>query len=98
MLWPRLTQIGGGVKQAAMLGQRVAVGHAGDEVRDMAGMGWRAAWRRLLAPFGRQRGGVVAVALEQVADHARGILHDVGDARMAVDLGREEGAEPVEVG
>ena len=33
----RLTQIWGSVKQAAVLGDRVAVGHAGDEIADDAG-------------------------------------------------------------
>ncbi len=33
----RLTQIGGGVKQPAVLGDGVAVGHAGDEIGDEPG-------------------------------------------------------------
>ena len=38
MVLARLTQFGSGVKQAPVLGERVAVGHAGDEVADIAGI------------------------------------------------------------
>ncbi len=47
-----------------MLGQGEAVGHAGDEIGDVAGKASRAGRRRLVAPFGRQRLGVGAVPPE----------------------------------
>src|SRR5262245_2734164 len=93
----RLTQIGGGVKQAAMLGERKAIGHSGDEIRDVAGIGAGALRRRSVPPVGRKGLGCSAVALEQVADHARGVGHDADDALMPVDAGEEEGAQDIEV-
>ena len=63
----RLTQFGSGVKQPPVLGERVAVGHAGDEIADIADIMLR---RRLLPPFRRQRLKVVAIAREEVGDDA----------------------------
>ena len=97
MRWPRLTQIGGGVKQAAMLGEGEAVGHAGDEIRDVAPIGARVAGQRGLAPFRRQRRRVGAIALEQVSHDALGLGHDANDALMPVDAGGEKGAQGIEV-
>ncbi len=58
-LGARLTQIGGRVKQAPVLLERVAVGHAGDEIGDAARAGALVALRPL-APLGRQVGGLGA--------------------------------------
>src|SRR5215510_12325795 len=93
----RLTQIGRGVKQAAMLGKRKAIGHSGDEIGDVAGIGAAALRRRSVAPIGRKGVGRGAVALEQVAYHARGVGHDADDALVPVDAGEEEGAQDIEV-
>src|SRR5262245_52485836 len=93
----RLTQIGGGVKQAAVLGKREAIGHSGDEIGDMAGIGAGALRGRAVAPVGRKGLGRGAVALEQVADDGHGVGHDADDALMPVDAGKEEGAQEIEV-
>src|SRR5262245_30260693 len=93
----RLTQIGGGVKQATVLGKRKAIGHSGDEIGDVAGKGAGALRRRSVAPVGRKGVGRGAVALEQVADHARGVGHDADDALMPIDAGEEKGAQYIEV-
>src|SRR6478735_12661075 len=94
MVLARLTQFGSGVKQAPVLGERVAVGHAGDKVADIARI---ALGRRLVAPFRRERAGIAAVPAEEIGDHAFGIAHDPRDAGMSVDARYQEGAERVEV-
>ncbi len=57
----RLTQFRSGVKQAAVLGKGVTVGHAGDEIRDMAGVVVAGC---LLPPFRRQRRLVTEIEAE----------------------------------
>src|SRR5262245_34760444 len=93
----RLTQIGGRVKQATVLGKRKAIGHSGYEIGDVAGIGAGALRRRAVTPVGRKGVGRGVVALEQVADHARGVGHDADDALMPVDAGEGEGTEDNEV-
>src|SRR5262245_66038055 len=49
----RLTQIGRGVKQAAMLGKRQAIGHSGDATGDVPGRGPAAVGRPRVGRSGR---------------------------------------------
>ena len=82
------------IGQPPVLGERVAVGHAGDEIAHIADIVLR---RRLLPPFRRQRLKVVAIAREEIGDDALGALHDALDPGMAVDAGGEKGSQDVEV-
>src|SRR4026207_2248257 len=76
-----------------MLGESEAVGHAGDEVRDVPGVGAGAWFWRLLAPLGRGRGNVFGVSLEELSHDPLGIAHDVHDPGMAVDARKQKGAQ-----
>jgi len=76
-----------------MLGQREAVGHPGDEVRDVPGIKCCAARRRRFTPFGRKRLGLGAVALEEILHHIFGLAHDAHDTFVPVDVGGEKGAD-----
>src|SRR5512143_1775079 len=97
MLARRLTQIGSGVKQAPVLDKRVAVGHAGDEIGDVAGIAARAGLGCLIAPLGREGGLVLAIAREKLGHDPFGVAHDAVYTRGAVDARGEEGAQQIEL-
>ena len=90
----RLTQIGGGVKQAPMLGERVAVGHAGDEIGRCGGHKGacraQAPARAIQAAAPRDRR---CSGSKRSAHDARGIAHDAVDARMRGRRARRERRE-----
>ena len=72
-----------------MLDQRVAVGHAGDEIRGSARpVGFVP--RLGSAPFRRQVRGLFAVTGKQGANHPLRITHDAHDTRMTVHPGIEK--------
>ena len=79
-----LTQFRGRVKEPAVFGERVAVGHAGDEIGDAARARRCIGVRQTLLPFGRQDAEIGAVAREQAADDAGGLVHDMHDTPMAI--------------
>src|SRR5215467_15362150 len=78
---PALTQFRSRVKKPGMFGQRIAIRHSGDEIRDLTGPHRRIG--RRLPPWQVLRG--VHVARKQVRQHGLGVTHDADDARMAVD-------------
>src|SRR5262249_7374544 len=80
-----------------MFGERVAVGHAGNEIRDVAGVSTRAGLWRLLAPFNRKCRRFAAVSLEKLRHDILGIAHDAHDAGVAVDAGEPEDTQRVEL-
>src|SRR6516225_9865595 len=75
----RLTQFRGRVKKPRVLHQRVAVGHAGDEIGDVARARGRIAAVDDLRPFRRHVVGLFQVAGEQLAKEALGVAHDAHD-------------------
>src|SRR6185312_4385128 len=71
------------VKQAEVLRQRIAVGHAGDEIGDAAG-GAVVIVASARPPFGRQALGLRQVAGIELLDQPLGAPHDVADPRNAI--------------
>src|SRR5262249_998798 len=82
--WRRLTQFRGRVKKPGVLRQRVAVGHAGDEIGDVARARGRIAAVDDLRPFRRHVVGPIQVAGEQRANEALRVAHDAHDAIVAI--------------
>ena len=74
-----------------MLGERIAVGHASDEIGDAPRPRGVVEAREPLLPLLRQVGGMRAVTREQVAHHAGRLVHHAHDARMAIHMRLEEG-------
>src|SRR5262245_47224608 len=88
--WRRLTQFRGRVKKPRVLRQRVAVGHAGDEIGDVARARGRIAPVDDLRPFRRHVAGLFQVAGEQLAKKTLGVAHDAHDAAVAIHPGVKE--------
>src|SRR5262249_46235732 len=85
--WRRLTQFRGRVKKPRVLRQRVAVGHAGDKIGDVARARGCIAPVDDLRPFRRHVVGLFQVAGEQRANEALGVAHDAHDAAVAIHPG-----------
>src|SRR5262249_26505529 len=85
--WRPLTQFRGRVKKPRVLRQRVAVGHAGDEIGDVARARGRIAPVDDLRPFRRHVAGLFQVAGEQLAKKTLGVAHDAHDAAVAIHPG-----------
>src|SRR5262245_16470522 len=85
--WRLLTQFRGRVTRAGVLRKRVAVGHAGDEIGDVARARGCIAAVDDLRPFRRHVVGLFQVAGEQRAKEALGIAHDAHDAAVAIHPG-----------
>ena len=81
------------VKQALVLLQGKAIGHAGEKIADLAGIVAAVTLDIFLAPvFGQERG-IIHVGLEQITDDALGPFHDFKNARMAIHPCRQEGLQ-----
>src|SRR5687767_55303 len=73
--------------QALVLREREAVGHAGDVVRDRAGL---AVLREARAHVLREPGRLGAEGAEEIAEHALGLLRHAEDLGMMVEVPVEE--------
>src|SRR5262249_21899953 len=80
----RLTQFRGRVKKPRVLDERVAIGHAGDEIGDVARARGRIAAVDDLRPFRRHVVGLIPVVREQRANEALRVAHDAHDAIVAI--------------
>ena len=83
----RLTQFRGRVKKPRMLGERIAVGHAGDEIGDAARAAGLIGIGEALAPFRRQRAGDVGCSARKSARTTSAASSMTPhDARMAIHV------------
>src|SRR5438552_4312732 len=78
------------VEQLLVLIERIAIGHAGDEVTDLARKSASVVGKRILAPIGRHQLRLVHIGVEKIADDALSTLHDGKHTLVAIHAMREK--------
>src|SRR5262245_11234769 len=81
---PSLPQFRRMLEQPRVLAERIAVGHAGDEIADPAQIARIVAGFSAVRPFRRQVAGMLGIAPEQVGQHRLRLAHDAHDAMVAI--------------